>query len=1390
MGQRLPEFMIPAVFTELASLPLTPSGKLDRAALPGPDARPGLAGGYVAPATPAQELLAGIWAQVLGVDRPGASDSFFDLGGHSLLATQMISRIGAVFGAEVTLADLFDQPTIAGLATVIEGTAPGVAVPPVTPAGRGQRLPLSFGQQRLWFLHQLDPGSVEYSMPSPVRLAGDLNVAALGAALGAITARHEVLRTRLVAGPDGVAHQVIDPPAPFPLPVADTSAAPDPAAAATALITADAAVPFDLAAGPLIRATLIRLGAGEHILALSLHHVVSDDWSAGILRRELAVLYQAFRRGEPDPLPPLAVQYADFAIWQRRWLAGDVLEGQLTYWRQQLTGAPALELPTDRPRPPVRTTAGAMVRFSVPPQSAAGLRAVARDNGVTMFMTLLAAYAVLLGRYGGQDDVVVGSVVANRNRAETEDLIGFFVNTLVMRADLSGDPAFTGLLGRVRGMTLGAYAHQDLPFEQLVDALVTGRDRSRTPLFQASFRYAAGDSRDDKDPAGQSDGHGGDEDQRGLLTGAVAGSRAVKFDLSVMLGETGGGGLAGLIQYSTALFDAATIGRLAGHLGVLLAAVAADPGRPLSGLGVLTAGEREELARWNDTPAPVAAAGGVHELAAARAAVGPDVVAVTCGGVSLSYGGLEERANRLAHYLRGVGVGGESVVGLCLERGAGMVVAMLAVWKAGGAYLPLDPAYPAGRLAFMLADSHASVLVSRRGVAAGLAGELPAGRIGVITLDDPVVAAAVAAAPAGPPPGAAVVAGQLAYVIYTSGSTGTPKGVQVTHGGVVNLAVALRPVLGAAAGVAVLQFASFSFDAAALDVAVTLAAGATLVVATAAQRAGPALLAQLIRGTGVQAASVVPSLLAVLDPGDLAGVGTLVVGSERVSAQIAATWGPGRRLFNAYGPTETTVISCTAALDPAAGQPPPIGSPVAGTRVHVLDRHLGPVPAGIAGDLLIGGAQVARGYAGRPGLTAERFVADPLAGDGSRLYRTGDRARWRADGQLEFLGRADDQVKIRGFRVEPGEVEAVLAAHPALSAAVVTADGGGTAARLVAYLVPADPSAGIPPAAELRAHLGQQLPEFMIPAVFTELAALPLTPSGKLDRAALPGPDARPGLAGGYVAPATPAQELLAGIWARVLGVDRPGASDSFFDLGGHSLLATQMISRIGAVFGAEVTLADLFDQPTIAGLATVIEGTAPGVAVPPVTPAGRGQRLPLSFGQQRLWFLHQLDPGSVEYSMPSPVRLAGDLNVAALGAALGAITARHEVLRTRLVAGPDGVAHQVIDPPTGFPLPVADVSGQPDPVAATRELIAADAVSPVRPGGRAADPGRADPPGPPRSTCWTCRCITWSPMSGRRGSCGASCRRCMRRSGRDSEIRCRRWRCSTPTSRCGSGSG
>src|SRR6266566_3684417 len=588
---RLPEFMIPAAFTGLTVLPLTPNGKLDRAALPAPGTgRPETGDAYVAPRGEVEELLAGIWAQVLGLDRVGAQDDFFELGGHSLLATRVISRIQRVFGAEVPLAALFDHPTVASLAAVIDAMTPGPVAPPVVPVPRDGRLPLSFAQQRLWFLAQLEPGSTEYNVPVPVGM-GAVDAAALGAALDAVTARHEVLRTRLAAGADGVPFQLIDPPSRFRLPVADVSGAADPVAAAGVLVAADAAAPFDLAAGPVIRACLARITGDEHVLVLSVHHVVSDERSGQILRRELNALYQAARSGEPDPLPPLGVQYADFAVWQRAWLTGEVLEGQLDYWRGQLAGAPVLDLPADRPRPPVRSASGAIANFTVPAEVAGGLRAVARQGGASMFMTVLAAYMVLLGRYTGMDDVVAGTPAANRDRAETEDLIGFFLNTLVMRADLSGDPSFTGLLGRVRAMALQAYAHQDVPFEQLVDELVTDRDRSRTPLFQVVVSYTAGGPGTDEMAAPQAG------DREG--PGADLGGPPVRTDLVVTVGEKPAGGLVAGIRYSTALFDAATIGRMAGHLGVLLTAVADDADVPLSGLPVLTAGERQQLvAGW------------------------------------------------------------------------------------------------------------------------------------------------------------------------------------------------------------------------------------------------------------------------------------------------------------------------------------------------------------------------------------------------------------------------------------------------------------------------------------------------------------------------------------------------------------------------------------------------------------------------------------------------------------------------------------------------------------------------------------------------------------------------------------------------------------------------
>ncbi|MFJ6574318.1 condensation domain-containing protein, partial [Streptomyces sp. NPDC091292] len=632
LRESLPEYMVPSLFVELAALPLTPNGKIDRKALPEPDGVSGeLEGVFVPPVTVAEELLAGIWAQVLGADRVGATDSFFDLGGHSLLATQVISRIREAFGVEVALSALFDRPTVRGLAAVMETSGRGDAGPAMTAVARDEPLPLSFAQQRLWFLDQLEPGSTEYNMSTRLRLTGDVDLAALGAALDAIVARHEVLRTRLVAGEDGVAYQVIDPPAPTPLPLLDLSGSVNPHTVANDMFAKDTLTPFDLANGPLMRAMLVRVAPDEHVLSLVIHHVVFDERSDRVLQRELSALYEAFRAGEPSPLPPLAFQYADVVAWQRQWLTGDVLDGQLDYWRRTLAGVPTLELPTDRPRPAVRSTEGAVSRFIIPAGTAQALRALSQEHGTTMFMTLLAAFNVLLGRYADSDDVVVGTPVANRNRAEAEDLIGFFVNTLVLRTDLSGDPTFAELLGRVRETALAAYAHQDLPFEQLVDAMDVERDRSRSPLFQTLFSYVAAD------PGAPQQGEGGNGTDTASRSAADAATHSgpvpVKYDLALALADTEGV-LAAEIQYSTALFDAATVERMAGHLVTLLDAVAGDAGRCVGEVSVLGADEWDVVVRgWNDTGVEVAGVvGGVHGLIAERAVVGPDVVAVVSGG--------------------------------------------------------------------------------------------------------------------------------------------------------------------------------------------------------------------------------------------------------------------------------------------------------------------------------------------------------------------------------------------------------------------------------------------------------------------------------------------------------------------------------------------------------------------------------------------------------------------------------------------------------------------------------------------------------------------------------------------------------------------------------------
>jgi amino acid adenylation domain-containing protein/non-ribosomal peptide synthase protein (TIGR01720 family) len=1178
----LPEYMVPSAFVRLESLPDTATGKVDPKTLPAPEYVSAEAE-HVAPRTPAEEVLAGIWAEVLGVERVGATDNFFELGGHSLLATRVASRVREVFAAELPVRALFEAPTVAGLALRVEALARGgqpAAAPPLVPVPRGDGLPLSFAQQRLWFIEQLRPGQATYNIPVALKLWGALDVPALERALAELVRRHEVLRTTFrLRGGEPV--QVVAPPAPVPVPLTDLRhLAPDAREAAARKQAADeAARPFDLASEPPLRVALARLEDEAWALSFTMHHVASDGWSMGVLVREVSALYNAFAQGEPSPLAEPPVQYGDFAAWQRARLAGDVLDAQIAWWRQALAGAPPLlELPTDRPRPLVQGEAAGRRALRVPDATAAALRELARKEGATLFMVLLAAWQALLGRYAGVHDVSVGTPIAGRTRLETEGLIGFFVNTLVLRTDLSGDPDFRGLLARVRESTLGAYGHQDVPFEKLVEELHPERSLSHTPLFQVLFTLQN---------TAREALHLGP-----LRAQAVdAGSAAAKFDLSLTVAEEGEV-MVGSLAYRAELFDAATMDQLLEHYRVLLAAVAEHPARRISQIGLLDDGERARLAAWNRTDAPLPDERRVHRVISAQAARTPDAAALIFGEESVSYAELERRANRLAQHLVHLGAGPEARVGVCLERSAGMVVALLAVLKAGAAYVPLDPAYPADRVAFMLADSGTSLLLT----SAALRGRFHGADVRIVDVEGD--AAAVAAAPA-EAPRTGVEADNAAYVIYTSGSTGRPKGVQVTHANVTSFFAGMDERVGGTIPGTWLAVTRVSFDIHVLELLWTLARGFRVVILPdLGQARGDETLPRQIRRHGVTHLQCTPSLAAaVLDEtgGEgLAGLQRVLLGGEALPAGLAARITallPGG-LVNLYGPTETTVWSATHAVEAGEGVVP-IGRPIANTRIHVLDAGLRAGPAGVAGELCIAGAGVARGYRGRAGLTAERFVPDPFAPvPGARMYRTGDRARWRADGTLEYLGRMDEQVKVRGFRIEPGEIEAALRGHPGVRDCAVAVRGAAGGARLVAYVV------GEVDAEALRVHLRRTLPDYMVPGQVVGLDALPLTPNGKLDRRALPAP---PAAAEGErrLAPGTDLEARLAALWAGLLGVDEVGVEDNFFDLGGHSLLLLRLQARLAGELGRDVPLVELFQYPTVRALAARLQGggEAPSVA-------------------------------------------------------------------------------------------------------------------------------------------------------------------------------------------------
>ncbi|HBL32093.1 MAG TPA: non-ribosomal peptide synthetase, partial [Acidobacteria bacterium] len=1271
----LPPYLIPADLVPLDALPLTPNGKVDRAALPAPERE----SDHRAPRTPIETLLAEIWAGVLGVERIGADDDFFALGGHSLLATQVVSRVRDACGVDLPLRALFEASTLAALAGRIEDTRRGgtAAPAPIRPLQRNGDLPLSFAQQRLWFLDQMEPGNPNLHLTTALRLTGPLHTVALAAALQEVVRRHETLRTTFGVR-DGRPWQVIAPELAIALPVVDLGGLAEDARGREErrVIREVSAPPFVLERGPLVRAALLDLAPGERTLVLTLHHIVSDGWSTGVLCDELTVLYEALRTGRPSPLAPLAVQYVDFAAWQRNRLQGAVLAEQLAAWRATLgtSGFPVLELPTDRPRPAVPSFRGARRPVRIGRALTRRLRDLGRSQGATLFMVLLAAFQTLLHRISGQDELLVGSPVANRTRVEVERLIGMFFNLLAFRADLRDAPPFTDLLARVREAALTAYLHQDLPFEKLLEELQPERQLSRTPLFQATLVLQNAPRTAIELP--------------GLtLTPLEIEGRSANFDLNLQLTETAEG-IAGWLEFRTDLFDAPTIDRLAAHLLHLLAAAAADPGESVARLPLLAPAERFQLlTEWNDTAAPFPADATLHGLFLAQAARTPDAPAVLAADRTLTYRELDDESARLAAHLRARGVRPGTPVAVALPRTADLIPALLGILRAGGFYVPLEPTWPEARVRSILDTLHI----------------------------EHVLRAPVRL----PPPSEEREWGTggegFAYAIFTSGSTGVPKGVLLRHRPVVNLIHWVNRTFGVGPGDRLLFVTSPAFDLSVYDVFGILAAGGAVRVASEAEIRDPEALARLLGREPITFWDSAPALLAQVVPflpaagGDRRHLRLAFLSGDWIPLPLPGALKeafPRLRVIALGGATEAAIWSNAFPVEELAPHwvSIPYGRPIANARYHVLDAELAPCPAGLAGDLYIGGDCLADGYAREPELTAAKFVPDPWsARAGGRLYRTGDRARHLADGNLEFLGRLDHQVKIRGFRVELGEIEGVLAALPGVRDAVVMvredrSAGGPGDRRLVAY-VTGDASGSAMDG--LRRSLRERLPDYMVPSAFVKLAQLPLTPNGKVDRQALPSPEA-PGVEEGRLPPQTPVEELLAGMWAEMLGLDRVGANAHFFELGGHSLLATRMISRLRSAFGVELPLNTLFLAPVLADLAAQVETALRqadgrgGGGIAPLAPARREGPQPLSFAQQRLWFVDQLEPGSPLYNIPAVLRVEGRLDPAVLALCLGEITRRHEALRTTFAVR-DGAPVQVIEAAVPFVLPVVDLSGLPE---------------------------------------------------------------------------------------------
>ena len=1253
--QRLPDYMVPQQWLFLDALPLTPNGKLDRKALPKPDASQSQRA-FVAPGSELEQRIAGIWQDVLKLERVGLNDDFFELGGHSLLATQVVSRVRHALNIDLPLRGLFEHTTLQAFVQTLGLGAAGDE-PAMLPVDRGQPLPLSYAQERQWFLWQLQPDSAAYNIPLALRLRGSLDVPALERSFNALIERHESLRTRFVQQ-DRQALQIIDTYAALTLrvePLADESLIAD-------AVQTEAQEPFDLQQGPLLRVKLLQLAADDHLLLLTQHHIISDGWSMQVVVEELIELYGAYGQGKVAQLPALPIQYADYAQWQRQWMAVGEEQRQLAYWRDRLGGEqPLLELPTDRPRPAVQDHRGARLDIELDSELSSALRQLAQREGTTLFMLLLASFQALLHRYSGQRDIRVGVPVAGRNRMETERLLGLFVNTQVLRAEVDGQASFVELLGQVKQAAIEAQAHQEMPFERLVEALQPQRSLSHSPLFQVMYNHQDIGKR------------GVDVHLPGLsVEGLAWDNQTAQFDLTLETYESSDALSASLV-YALALFDTASIQTLARHWQNLLQAVVRDSRQRIAELPLLSgADERQMLVDWNRTEMERPAAC-IAQLIEQQSAHTPESVALVFADQQLSYAELNARANQWAHRLIELGVGPDVLVGVALERSLELAIGLLAVLKAGGAYVPLDPHYPSERLGYMIEDSGIELLLTQGHLHTQL--PIPA-KVHSLDLSQPLSGYSEMN------PQVAPQSENLAYVIYTSGSTGKPKGVMVHHGALTNFIVSMAQAPGISAQDRLLSLTTFSFDIFGLELYTPLMVGGRVVLASQDTQRDPQLIIEQVQEQGISVVQATPSTWRMLLDSEnvhvLAGR-RFLCGGEALADELAVRMiDLGAETWNLYGPTETTIWSALQPLTRERAHPY-LGRPVGNTSLYVLGEDLTVTPQGVAGELLIGGEGLARGYFQRPALTAERFLPNPHGEPGGRFYRTGDLARYRVDGVIDYIGRVDHQVKIRGFRIELGEIEARLLEHTEVREAAVVAQEGPQGPMLVGYVVTTAAAQDEQALREaLKYSLRQQLPEYMVPSQWLFMERLPLTPNGKLDRKALPQADASQ-TQKTYIAPCTERQRLVARVWQEVLGLEQVGLGDNFFELGGHSLLATQVVSRVRQTLNVEVQLRTLFEHADLENFVQALERDVVHPQ-PSLLPVNRDQGLRLSYAQERQWFLWQLEPTSAAYNLPLALRLHGRLDVSALERSLNSLVARHEVLRSGFVQDA-GLVQAVIHP-------------------------------------------------------------------------------------------------------------